>query len=988
MPTAEIPRPPAPTSDLGGPLGRSLILHTAVVLALWAAFGVQERRIEAQETRVREEVQQKQEELAREQERLEEEAVQTATADEIRMMLTALLHDTVPESDLDQLMEQMEVSLEQLFAQQEDLDWLADDPDLRQQLLEQALADLRQQQEDLLAQALVEQIRSYVREDLVPDLRAEIENRLKNHVGKQVEREASKALQQAQREGSLAKEDTRAAAAAASDAIEAQVDQAAEKAVREELVPKAGQRVMEAFAKEIAKLPIDAKKLSDLVANDIQKALDEELSATDPSASPATTALAQRYQLADAQALQQAQDQVAQAAETFSALAAKQAEIREDPPDEAIDKQPAQQRQVADVTQAYAQAQERVAQAQRVAADDRALAEARKQAQEAKGQKEAEKADKQLRNGVIAEAVPAMQASEADLSKAAESMRAAAQALGEQAAAAAAQQPLPTTASAATLAAAAQAAQAAAETSAGETTKAVAGAAQQVRVGQVLGDAERLAQLAELGQRLEEAGARMAEGRDLGSPSLLPGASLLTGGSGSRPGGRPGQGMGFMHNSGRHAFNRAAYEAFVKDLQNRINPENAYGDIVKTEGLVTRHQGEPKEVAARGLVTQRQLDRLDTLRKPAVDAPERKVADPDFPTPAWGGAPMNDVPLTIDGDLSDWGDLTHPLRLRWEARDAENQIDSGIDVHIRWSAKGLFAAYTVQDGNGIVQPPANGPWDGDAFEWWLDLDNSRRNSSGKSDTAYQFLLAPFGVAGADDRRAFEYTHGQRQMKHGLHDLSGRGFAAGRQVAGGYSVEVYISRDALIKPILLPGQVLALNVSVNLGRHADSKIWQWSSSKAIGTFAKPDTWGDVVLLGADAKLRFFDATTADSADDEAGIDFVLPGQALGLEVKDADMNIREDIRDRVPASLGVEGGGDRLFVILEETGPSTGVFRASVDTAAFLAEADDHTVAARPGDLLCLTYQDPRAAYGEQNREIRAWLPVAHPVQQLNRPKDP
>ena len=44
-------------------------------------------------------------------------------------------------------------------------------------------------------------------------------------------------------------------------------------------------------------------------------------------------------------------------------------------------------------------------------------------------------------------------------------------------------------------------------------------------------------------------------------------------------------------------------------------------------------------------------------------------------TGATGNSPM---PLTIDGDLSDWGDLTHPLRLRWEARDAENQIDSGI----------------------------------------------------------------------------------------------------------------------------------------------------------------------------------------------------------------------------------------------------------------------------------------------------------------------
>jgi len=951
---------------------RSCALHASVVLALWAAFDVQTRKIAEQEVRTREDLARQEEDIRKEQEVLSEEVAKETVRDEVRMMLTAVMHDAVEETDLDQLLHDLEISLDELFLDpQGGGSWEDLDPTARAALRDQAVAALRQHQQSLLTRALVAQVRSYVRTELVPELSASIEDRLKTKVGKQVEKTVSRALDQAKREHGLSDQDQRVAATAAADALETQVAAILRQAITNELVPRASKRVLEIFAKEAKALPVDQEQFNALIQEDIRSALSEELLATDPAAATVTTALAQRHHLADAQALAAAQTQVAAQADALNALATQQEVISEQPPEEAIGKQPAQQAQVAAVKAAHTQATAALDAASRLTMDDQSVQAARKATVQAKALAQAQKAENQLRSGVLEDARQAMTASAQTLRETATAMQAAAQDLGRQAEAAHQDQAVARTASAATAAAAEAAAQAAREQARDDTIKAVSEVSEKIRIDDVLGDAARLSRLAELGRRLDEAAAKLADGRTVGAPSLLPGASLFS------VQGRPGTGS-----AGRQRFhlNRAAYERFVKDLQNRMNPNNAYGELTAVQGLATTHVHSPEQVAEQVWISDTQNQRLETLRTPPTDQPERKLDDPDFFTPAWGGAPMAHKAPVIDGDLSEWGELTHGLPIRWNGSNAEKQYDTDISVYMRWSTQGIFAAYRVpaeRNANGIAIPKADTPFNGDAFEWWLDLDNSRKDSAGKSDTAHQFMFAPNGVQGVPERRFFEYSHGQRGMRPGLQDLAGKGFAAAQQDGNGYSVEVFIDRSALAKPVLLPGQILAMNVSVNLSDRANHNDWQWSASKAIGTWFKPDTWGDVVLLGADASLRF---TAADAPD--TALEWILPGQPLGLEISDADMNLRADLRDRVAATVGVEGHSDRTFVILEETAVDSGIFRASVDTVAFLTVVDDHTLAARPGSIIVLTYQDPRAAYGEKNRELHAWIPVAYPAQRL------
>lgn len=964
---------------------RSCTLHASVVLALWAAFGLQTRKIAEQEVRTREDLARQEEDIRKEQEVLREEVAKETVRDEVRMMLTAVMHDAVEETDLDELLQGLETSLDELFQDSyAGGSWEELEPAARAALRDQAVAALRQHQQALLTRALVAQVRTYVREELVPELQATIEGRLKTQVGKQAEKTISRALDQAKREHALSDQDTRAAANAAADAIETQVATTLRQAITEELVPRASQRVLEVFAKEAKALPIDQEQFQALVHEDIRRALTEELAATDPAATTATTALTQRHHLANAQALAAAQTTVAAQAAALTALAAEQTIISEQPPDEAISKQPAQQAQVAALRVAHTQATAALDAASRLTMDDKSIQTARKATAQAKAVALAKKAETQLRNGVLDDARAAMAASAEALRETAQAMRDAAQDLGRQAEAARQDEALPhtttLTTTAVTAAAAEAAAQAARDQARDDTNKAVAETSQKIKIDGVLGDAARLSRLADLGRRLDEAAAKLADGRSVGAPSLLPGASLFS------VQGKPGTGS-----SGRKRFqlNREAYERFVKDLQNRMNPANAYGELNAVQGLATTHTQVPVRVAEQVWVSDSQIQRLEKLRAPPVDLPERKLDDPDFPTPAWGGAPMVQKAPVVDGDLSDWGELTHGLPIRWNGGNSEEQRDTGITVHMRWSTQGIFAAYRVpsaRNTNGIAIPKPETPYSGDAFEWWLDLDNSRKDSAGKSDTAHQFMFAPNGVQGVPERRFFEYSHGQRRVRPGLHDLAGKGFAAAKADGDGYSVEVFIGRSVLARPILLPGQILAMNVSVNLGNNGNDDNWQWSASKAIGTWFKPDTWGDVVLLGADATLRFtaVDATdAADSTDSsDAPPEWLLSGQPLGLEISDPDMNLRTDLRDRIAATVGVEGQADRTLVILEETAVDSGIFRASVDTVSFLTVVDDHTIAARPGSIIVLTYQDPRAAYGEKNRELHAWIPVAYPAQRL------
>jgi hypothetical protein len=434
--------------------------------------------------------------------------------------------------------------------------------------------------------------------------------------------------------------------------------------------------------------------------------------------------------------------------------------------------------------------------------------------------------------------------------------------------------------------------------------------------------------------------------------------------------------MGMGGRAGRakvSSFNREAYEKFVKDLRARTNPANAYAPVAEVTGLDS--VADPERGPFPAVVWAPTPESPVADAKAAAPKPaERVVAEPAFKHVAFGAAAMVEHPIVIDGDLADWGELTHPMQLQFH--NDGTKLENGPKVYMRWSNEGLYVAYAVQDEGGI-QPNTQMPFQGDCLEMWLDMENARRDLMQKSQYTHQLCFDPFGYKNDPKCTFIEIGRDQRGLKMyaAYPDASGtRGRSAAKIVPGGYTVECFIAREALSKPVLVPGAYLAVNFSVSVDYDTGHEM-QWSAAKSMETWNRPDTWGDVLLLGADAQVRALDLAGDPCAR-------IVPGQALQIEVTDKDMDMDPARPDRVMASVRDKDGGDPVLVVLKETGPDTGVFRGSLNTESYLDEPRKNTLAVHPGDLIAIDYDDPRAAYGEQNRRVSAEIPVAHPVIRL------
>ncbi|MFP4058455.1 MAG: sugar-binding protein [Candidatus Brocadiia bacterium] len=423
-------------------------------------------------------------------------------------------------------------------------------------------------------------------------------------------------------------------------------------------------------------------------------------------------------------------------------------------------------------------------------------------------------------------------------------------------------------------------------------------------------------------------------------------------------------------------FNREAYEAFVKDLRNRTQPGNYYGQAESPEGLDSKAHGKDQPGPAYIYLDEAPAP-ADKQRTEGEDE-GRSVPPPQFESKAFGAAAMQETSIRLDGDLGDWGKLRHPMRLRY-LHDGST-LEDGPAVYMRWSAEGFFFAYKVRDPDGRIEACPHRPWEGDCFEVFLDMDNERRRSLEASAAAHQFCFMPFGFRGDPEATFAEVGRNMRGMKrHTVYpDNTGtRGASRAKLIPGyGYSVECFLSRGALARKQLLPGMYVAVNFSVNTSSDYATHM-QWSASKAIWSFDKPDTWGDVLLLGSDGKAKFLDPR-----DPQAEPRGVAPGDPLAFQVTDKDMDLHPRRRDRVAAQLRVGGSGESLFVVLRETGDHTGVFRGSVATQQWFRPSREDTLNVRGGDTVRLAYVDARAAYGERNRRVAAALQIGWPIRRL------
>ena len=476
---------------------------------------------------------------------------------------------------------------------------------------------------------------------------------------------------------------------------------------------------------------------------------------------------------------------------------------------------------------------------------------------------------------------------------------------------------------------------------------------------------EMMADAEEAGRSMDNAGELMAE---LEAGVLGPGAGSGAGtipGSGQR---LPGLGRGYGY------FNRKLYEEFSKDMRDRLNPKKAYEDQEEQEGMESKAEAREGETAA-SMVILKVGDEQEAKSSDESKDEERTVPKPNFKSIVFGAAEYAIDPIKVDGDLKDWGELKHPQKHQFEKSGKEVV---GPTVHMRWSPKGLYFCYVVKDTNKINN---NGPamWQVTGMELFIDVRNWRKDDMLNSPTSQQIFFCPFGWSGNPQITFGESGRGHRGLKMwGRYpDVQGlRGRSAAKLIPGGYQVECFIKRTALGQPILAPGMYLAINHSVNIGNGYET---QWSAPKSVTTWNNPDTWGDVLLLGSDARVAFKHYEDAEKA-----LPAILPGDPVRVEITDPDMNLYDIKYDRIIATVKLEGSQTPLLLVLKETKPNSGVFAGSFSTQSYFKPAKENTLNVRGGNHIILSYTDARAGYGEKDRKVTAKLAVAWPVTKLGK----
>lgn len=434
------------------------------------------------------------------------------------------------------------------------------------------------------------------------------------------------------------------------------------------------------------------------------------------------------------------------------------------------------------------------------------------------------------------------------------------------------------------------------------------------------------------------------------------------------PGTFTGQGEMKVAWNGFGRFNRKLYEQFAKDMRNRLNPSNGYGDLEEIVGLASKVSLRTNRLAAKfvmpkGHQAPKQEDQIE----------DRKVPEPRFKSVSFGAAAYATSAIEIDGELGDWGELKHGLKHTWFSNG--EKLTDGPTLHLRWNSEGMFLCYQVRDDSGINFHDQR-MYRCDALEFFVDTSNVRKKDIWSSPSSQQLFLAPFGSKGNPELRYAEVGWGHRNMggwKENYSDTLGQ--CRGKKIEGGYQVEAFISRHAFVNPIFVPGKYIAVNTSINLGNKVEM---QWGMPKSAGSWCKPETWGDVLLLGSDGELR---CSSLESVDED--LTGILPGQPLRVEVKDADMNVYPSKRDRISVTCRVKGTELPLLMILKETDNGSGIFEGIINTQAHYKGIVENTLNIRGGDRIEILYSDARAAYGEKNREVKVECAVGWPLTHLS-----
>jgi len=393
--------------------------------------------------------------------------------------------------------------------------------------------------------------------------------------------------------------------------------------------------------------------------------------------------------------------------------------------------------------------------------------------------------------------------------------------------------------------------------------------------------------------------------------------------------------------------------------------------------------------------------------------PEQPQVEHSFskPSPRFEAVPFLHKFPRLDGDLSDWGKI-RPLVLRG------GRGEPPVLVYVAWSYQGFFLGYHVdlpaeeyywpverKARKGMNQyqrdQAASWPFVGDHFRLLFDTLDARRQRRGEPNTQ-EFTLLPRGTDTLPDvpgvERKIESTRDADTKEwRGVKALGetfppqpadrpdGSGpYRVTKADATGYTVEAFLPRSLFEVPVFAPGWYIGFDCAVakgyqgrGQGKRGSAQFWADPSIADDGNRGgnRPDTWGDLLMLGTDARFLVQDADPTGRLTRQ-----IVPGHSYLLTIVDPDRNVSLSIEDTVLVSAEAEGGAQDVEVfVLTETKPNSGIFRGYVNTAPGAGRKVQGVLELTAGQEVAFGYVDLANAQGVRNAMTYVRLPVVAPV---------
>jgi hypothetical protein len=354
---------------------------------------------------------------------------------------------------------------------------------------------------------------------------------------------------------------------------------------------------------------------------------------------------------------------------------------------------------------------------------------------------------------------------------------------------------------------------------------------------------------------------------------------------------------------------------------------------------------------------------------------------PAFANIQFAAVPYRSKAIVMDGDLDEWKDVPALNMTPMVPKNAAGGGGFSVanapaqQIKVQWDNTGFYMAYDVKKADPAIRKvKATNFWEGDCIEMWVDTLNTKESE--RTELTQQFWAWPDGAA--DDATKIGGEAISIGRRHEWNPFGADKIQrAAKKTEKGWTMEVHVPKERFHQIEMAPGKIMGMNFSICTGTPL---YYYWVANVGTGTWGAPDTWGDVLLAGSDAKVEVVDklASELKQSEEVKPLSWLRIGDPLRVRVTSPVMNLSDKALDKVSVSVASRHGG-RQTVILQETGKATGIFEGAIQTALETGDPVLNTVTLYEGETVDVNFNDQCRADGTRNVKVTLSVPTASSV---------